>query len=70
MRGESASPISDTGIAAGPYDVFWIWDDVRRRPMSSPREVALIFVLALFAGGWMLVFFLSTTAAMGFDLLR
>jgi len=38
--------------------------------MSSPREVALIFAVALFAGGWMVVFFLSTTAALGFDLLR
>lgn len=53
-----------------PHSVFWIWDDVRRRPMSSPREVILIFIVALFAGGWMVVFFLSTTAAMGFDLLR
>jgi len=51
-------------------DVFWIWDDARRRPMSSPGEVALIFSVALFAGAWMVIFFLTSAAALGVELVR
>jgi HEAT repeat protein len=70
LLGVTAGNRSIRRLFDNPQDVFWIWDDARRRPMSSPREVALIFAVALFAGGWMVVFFVSTTAALGFDLLR
>lgn len=48
-----------------PHDVFWIWDDARARPMSSPREVALVFLAALLGGAWLVVFSVAALQLLG-----
>jgi hypothetical protein len=68
LLGFGARRRSTRRLFTDPRDVFWIWDDARRKPMSSPRDVAFLFAVALFGGAWILVFFVSTLSVLGVEL--
>ncbi len=51
---------SDRILFGDPRSFFWIWADARARPMSSGREVSLLFSVFFFAGVWTVVFMTAT----------